>query len=186
MRYLKDSKLSISLASLNYRLSPRNQHPSHREDVIAALEYLQKWGMKEFILIGHSAGACLSFQAAYIEGCKGVIGAEGIYDLDGLVEEYPEYEFFVADAFGNDKATWREASPVNLRYDSSSLLVQLVQSTGDELLSPRQTELMQAKLQTTPVALQPISWIKGTHDASITTPEFFSIVKNFITQLLPS
>jgi kynurenine formamidase len=186
LKYLKDSKLRLSLASVNYRLSPPNQHPSHQQDVIAALEYLKKMGMKEFILVGHSAGACLSFQAAYVDGCKGVIGAEGIYDLEALVQEYPEYEFFVEDAFGKEKAIWREASPANIKYGSSSLVVQLVQSTQDQLLSPRQTELMQAQLQTTPVTLQPISWVKGTHDKAITTPQFFSVVEKFIARLLPS
>lgn len=142
--------------------------------------------MKEFILVGHSAGACISFQAAHVDGCKGVIGAEGIYDLEALVEEYPQYEFFVEDAFGKDKALWREASPLNLKYHSSSLVVQLVQSHQDELLSPRQTELMQANLQKTPVTLEPISWVNGNHDAVITTPQFFSVVEKFITRLLPS
>jgi kynurenine formamidase len=186
LKYLKESNLPVSLASLNYRLSPPNQHPSHQQDVIAALEFLRTRGMKEFILVGHSAGACLSFQAAHVEGCKGVIGAEGIYDLEALVQEYPQYEFFVEDAFDKDKEIWREASPLNLKYDSSSLIVQLVQSRQDQLLSPRQTELMQAKLQKTTVTLQPISWINGRHNAAITTTQFFSVVEKFITRLLPS
>jgi kynurenine formamidase len=184
LKYLKDSKLPVSLASVNYRLSPLNQHPSHQQDVIAALEFLGKMGMREFILVGHSAGACLAFQTAHVGGCKGVIGAEGIYDMEALIEEYSEYEFFVEDAFGKDKVIWREASPVNLKYDSS-LRVQLVQSTEDQLLSPRQTELMQAKLETTQVTVPPISWVKGTHGIAITTPSLFSVVKTFITQLLP-
>lgn len=142
--------------------------------------------MKEFVLVGHSAGACLSFQAAHVEGCKGIIGAEGIYDLEDLANEYPDYEFFIEDAFGKDKVVWREASPVNLNFESLALAITLVQSPEDQLLSPRQTELMQSKLQNTPVKLREISWIKGTHDISITTLEFFKVVHNFIIQLLPS
>ena len=185
LQYLQEKKLPVSLASINYRLSPAVQHPAHQEDVIAAIEFLkQQYGVKEFILVGHSAGACLSFQTCHVKGCKGVIGADGIYDVEDLAKEYPEYEYFIVDAFGNNEVIWREASPTNWRYDSPYLVVQLVQSTEDELLSPRQTELMQSRLKKTPVKLQEIAWIKGSHNASITTPEFFKIVHDFITQLL--
>jgi len=184
LQYLQETKLPVSLASVNYRLSPAVRHPAHQEDVTAAIAFLkQKYGMKEFILVGHSAGACLCFQTSHVKDCKGVIGVEGIYDVEDLVKEYPEYEDFIVDAFGINEVERREASPINLRYDSPFLVVQLVQSTEDELLSGRQTELMQSRLKKTPVKLQEISWIKGSHNTSITTPEFFKVVHGFIAQI---
>ena len=126
LNYLRKTDLSVALASLNYRLSPEVSHPSHRDDVITALEYLkEQYGMKDYILVGHSAGACLAFPSSpYYCGCKGIIGVEGIYDLEELVKEYPEYEDFVEEAFGRDKDVWRKASPTHLdlihRFDSQT------------------------------------------------------------------
>ena len=64
LNYLRGTDLPLTLASVNYRLSPAVRHPSHQEDVIAALTYLkEQYGMKEYILVGHSAGATLAFQS---------------------------------------------------------------------------------------------------------------------------
>jgi kynurenine formamidase len=105
LKYLRGTDLPLTLASVNYRLSPAVRYPSHQEDVIASLTYLkQQYGMKEYILVGHSAGAAVAFQSAQVSGCLGIIGVEGIYDLQELVNEYPEYEDFVEQAFGKDKA----------------------------------------------------------------------------------
>jgi len=141
--------------------------------------------MTKYVLFGHSAGACLAFQASHVSGCKGVIGVEGIYDLEDLVEEYPEYEEFVEEAFGRDTSVWQKASPTHLDFEST-LTVKLIQSTEDQLLSPRQTRLMFSKLKNTNVKLEEIAWIKGTHNSSITTPEFCSLVYALIAQTLNS
>ncbi|KAF8459006.1 Alpha/Beta hydrolase protein, partial [Terfezia claveryi] len=106
----------LNAASIDYRLSPHPahaavgetvNHPAHLEDVQAALKFLNDtYQMRNYILIGHSAGATLCFQ---ILGSgtpctellpKAVIGLAGIYDLRGLVEEYPDYRGFVEGAFG--------------------------------------------------------------------------------------
>ena len=187
LNYLrKTNSTTITLASLNYRLSPAVRHPGHQEDVIAALNYLkERYRMQEYILIGHSAGACLAFQVAHVPGCRGIVGVEGIYDLNELVEEYPEYQEFVEETFGKDKDVWRKASPTNIiSYFPLTLTVQLVQSTEDQLLSPRQTQLMFSQLQKTNITLNETAWIRGTHDISITTPEFSMVVYNFTIQIL--
>ena len=182
--FLRKTKLPVTLASLNYRLSPAVRHPSHQEDVIAALEYLkERYGMKEYVLVGHSAGACLAFQTAHVTGCKGIIGVEGIYDMEELVKEYPEYEDFVEKAFGRDKGLWQKPSPTHIDL-STALTIKLVQSSEDELLSPRQTELMYSRLKNMNVTLQDIAWIKGSHNTSITTQEFCSLVYDFVAQLI--
>ena len=174
----------MTLASLNYRLSPAVRHPSHQEDVIAALEHLKEhYSMKEYVLVGHSAGACLAFQSAHVSGCKGIIGVEGIYDMEELVKEYPAYEDFVEEAFGRDQSLWQKASPTHIDL-STALTIKLVQSTEDELLSPRQTELMYSRLKDVGVILQDIAWIKGSHDTSIRTQEFCALIYDFTAQLI--
>jgi acetyl esterase/lipase len=188
MNYLRKTDLMLPLASVNYRLSPAVRHPSHQEDVISVINFLKStYGMIEFVLVGHSAGGCLAFQCAHLDGCKGVISAEGIYDLEELVKEYPEYQGFVVEAFGENKAIWRKASPTNLAEAlPASLSALLVQSTEDELLSGRQTELMYGILQQASVELQKTVWINGGHDEAIRTEEFCSVVYNFVTQILKS
>ena len=131
----------LNAASINYRLSPHPshphlheqntaKHPDHLDDVLAALRHLcVKYGMTDYVLIGHSAGATLSFQclhelrqrrkgkAAVSGGGDGggggggalreprmVVGVEGIYDLASLVDEYPQYQGFVEGAFGEEAA----------------------------------------------------------------------------------
>ena len=185
LEYLHQRNLPVTLASLNYRLSPAARHPDHQQDVITALKYLvATYGMKEFLLVGHSAGACLAFQVGHVLGCKGIIGAEGIYDLPELLEEYPEYRDIVEGAFGVDKVVWKEASPTNMVQHLSNSTVQLIQSKEDELLSHRQTDLMQSILQKASMTGRDIAWIHGTHDGAITNEEFYTTVHNFIEQLL--
>ena len=188
MKYLRETELPLSLTSVNYRLTPAIQHPSHQEDIISAINFLQStYCMKEFVLVGHSAGGCLAFQCGHLEGCRGVIGVEGIYDLEELVNEYPAYLGFVAEAFGEDKTVWRKASPINLVEKlPTSLRVLLVQSTEDELLSTRQTKLMFPILEKAGVRLQKTTWIKGSHDEAIRTEEFCNIVKRFVAKILNS
>jgi kynurenine formamidase len=178
----------FSCASVNYRLSPDVQHPAHQLDVIASLKFLkQEYGMDEFILIGHSAGACLAFQSAeHVSTCRAIIGIEGIYDLRDLVQEYPNYEDFVESAFGKDKGLWATASPIHIatRWSNcSDVVVQLIQSMEDELLGPRQAEQMFSILQQHSVNLQEIGWIHGTHDSSIASSECHAIIHTLISRL---
>lgn len=125
--------------------------------------------MRNYILIGHSAGATLCFQilgsGTPCTGLlpKAVIGLAGIYDLRGLVEEYPDYRGFVEGAFGVT-STEVEVSPGKLhpwdymspakdpvcegyrRFIEGNHRIVLVQSAMDELLSVRQTGLMERAL----------------------------------------
>lgn len=144
------------IASINYRLSPypshptdpsdptdpdRNaRHPDHIADVLTALGFLQKrFGVKEYILAGHSCGATLALQACMddkrwdiyggirdgwggvfnVTKPRTVVGFNGLYDLAGFVENPPRgyerlreaYREFVTDAFGKDEKGWKEACP---------------------------------------------------------------------------
>jgi kynurenine formamidase len=189
LQHLLEKDLPINLASINYRLSPEIVHPGHQNDVIAALNYVKDhYGMKQYALVGHSAGACLAFQAGYVvPGCRGIVGVEGIYDLKQLVLQYPLYRGFVEESFGKEEKTWNDASPTtiaSMSHKGSSLKVQLVHSREDELLSPQQTEAMLSVLKDNADDIPDIAWVTGTHDETITLPDFFAIVHTFVHHIV--
>lgn len=99
-------KIKIACASLNYRLStPENdvKHPDHMNDVLTALEFLKRnYDLQNCLLLGHSAGATLAVQVfhEFRRQVLGMILFNGIYDLESLVDEYPDYNGFVTAAFG--------------------------------------------------------------------------------------
>lgn len=126
-------------ASIDYRLSPTVQHPTHMDDVILAIQHLvTEYGMENMILVGHSAGACIALQILaeltalkltsrmaddrqsnddYLsDKIKAVVAVEGIYDLKDLVCEYPGYRDFVCMAFGADELEWEDASPSSFNW----------------------------------------------------------------------
>ncbi|KAJ0424678.1 hypothetical protein BJY00DRAFT_276143 [Aspergillus carlsbadensis] len=136
------SPLPISrLASISYRLSahpshpqdpstePTNtlraaKHPDHIADIHAALSFLQtkyKFG-SNYVLVGHSCGATLAFQAVMrgIPSRKeyaapiGILGMAGIYDLRLLRDSHKgisAYQEFIEGAFGDDESLWDSVSP---------------------------------------------------------------------------
>jgi hypothetical protein len=156
--------------------------------LIAAIKSLKgNYDIENYVLADHSAGACIAFPVTAVDrDCKGVIGVEGIYDLVELVREYPEYEGFVSNAFGMDRESWKNASPTTIWSKSKfKPYIQLMQSKEDELLSPRQTQLMEAVLREHQyVYLEDTSWIPGNHGEAITTFEFEDRVGNYLCWFL--
>ena len=119
--------------SVNYRLSPAVQHPAHVEDVAKALawifDHIASYGgdPKRIFLMGHSAGAHLAAlvtaDEAYLNKLgkspamlSGVILLDSAgYDIPRKLDDFsdgpltrPLYE----GAFGKDRQTWIQASPV--------------------------------------------------------------------------
>ncbi|KAJ9667527.1 hypothetical protein H2201_002396 [Coniosporium apollinis] len=180
-------------ASLNYRLSPypshptdpsrpddaaRNaRHPDHLEDVTAALRWLSReynvgsvgrGPAYEYLLVGHSCGATLAFQALRELAARrgdysprsgygdlappaAVVGLCGIYDIPLLVEthSHPAYREFVEAAFGKEEREWAKASPVGgvgtLRDgdgEGGRCVVVLGHSVQDELVDRNQRDAM--------------------------------------------
>ncbi|KAI7055686.1 hypothetical protein KC339_g18340, partial [Hortaea werneckii] len=136
-------------ASINYRLSPypshpqspshpsdpaRNaHHPDHLNDILDALRHLQdtfSFGTR-YLLVGHSCGATLAFQAAMMQHQQqqqwnssaapppvpppiALLAVEGLYDLPALVayhSDSPIYQHLITNAFGPNPADWARASP---------------------------------------------------------------------------
>ncbi|KAK9241359.1 Alpha/Beta hydrolase protein [Lipomyces kononenkoae] len=211
-RQTKDMGISILRQSLStswggmtldYRLSPAVRHPTHLDDVLAALKFLvaeQGQLISHIMIVGHSAGACLALQVlatlraeptanddallmSLCDRIKVVVGIEGIYDLVELGNEYPSYKGFISEAFGDDEELWGQASPSSsqwgrlINHDSPlNPLIVLVQSTGDQLLSMNQTNLMRNILEG--AGWKPVVKVinGGSHDATVESKALFDVL----------
>lgn len=181
--------MPINAASLNYRLSSSHpspiRHPDHIDDVQAALQHLRThYGMREYALVGHSAGATLAFQAlaSAQHPPRAIYGLEGIYDLRALVAEYPDYRGFVEGAFGAEQAGW----PAPLALGGYTGLVVLAQSDSDELLSWRQTEEMKGRCEDTIGVGGGLRVVKvvGRHDEVLGCERVAGVVERYLRELV--
>ncbi|KAI5862940.1 alpha/beta-hydrolase [Durotheca rogersii] len=201
-----------AFASLDYRLSPHPgfpqdaattpaarlraaRHPDHLDDARAALAFLQRrfgFGAR-YVLAGHSAGACLAYQAllwpsaaaaaaAPLAPPRAVLGLEGIYDLRGAdARAAGAYAEFLAAAFGPRGPAWDAASPALARGASpyggvpGLALAALGHSPDDELVDAAETAAMAARLRAdgvvedaTAAADRPrlllVDGLRGSHD----------------------
>jgi arylformamidase len=119
--------------SVNYRLSPAVQHPAHVEDVAKALawifDHIANYGgdPKRIFLIGHSAGAHLAALVTADEDYLNKLGKSpamlsGVILLDSAGYDIPRNLDDFSDsplprpiyegAFGKDRQTWIQASPI--------------------------------------------------------------------------
>ncbi len=145
--------LGYVFVSLNYRLSApvgdpsRPMHPDHASDIGAAIAWLQANGGRyggdgsQIALLGHSAGAHLvalvGTDPTYVTEAGGRISGircVGSYDTASydLVQRSAETRL-VANAFGSDEATLRDASPATHLGDRTHLpdLQVVVRGTPD-------------------------------------------------------
>jgi kynurenine formamidase len=113
-------------------------HPQHVSDILHGLALLGSLGLSSgsYIFSGHSAGACLAFQAVlqppwhyglgYLRepSCPAaLLGLNGLYDLpalvtaDGLGASHAhlrdDYEEMLTTALGADQDDWPDASPAS-------------------------------------------------------------------------
>lgn len=153
------------------------KHPEHVLGVLTALAYLQSdLGIAhDYIVAGHSAGACLSFQVAMdpnrwsiaagrpVPNFKKpsiVVGLNGLYDLAGFIKNPPDshvhlvdiYDEFTRGAFGDDEEVWKEVCPAcvadwSTEWPEGKLFV-IVHSKQDELVPYSQAETIKSRLTT--------------------------------------
>ncbi|KAF4549617.1 Hypothetical protein D9617_20g026730 [Elsinoe fawcettii] len=187
-----------AIVSVNYTLSPfpshptkpytlgaaprdyarEAMHPKHIHDVLRALQYLRALDLRdgEYILTGHSAGACLAMQASLFPATHwglgaeynpprpaAVIGMNGLYDLNALVSDLGSshqhlggvYDDLIGIAFG-DKKDWDDYSPVGfdgvelgrrVTERKATTLVVIDQSREDQLVPTSQAGRLMAKLK---------------------------------------
>ncbi|OJD22104.1 hypothetical protein ACJ73_06552 [Blastomyces percursus] len=152
------------------------KHPDHLNDVQNAIAYLQdKFQFGErYILVGHSCGATLAFQAvmgsALSAGRTGsgttgpniklpiaIVGVEGIYDLRALrdtFKKFPVYQEFIEAPFGSDENVWDGVSPAKVEGQKgiegrwvNGRLATLAHSEADELVDIGQLRAMSKMLE---------------------------------------
>lgn len=153
------------------------KHPDHILAVITALSHLQNdLGIAlDYIIAGHSAGACMAFQVAVdskrwsIAGNSApkfkkpsvVVGLNGLYDLTGFIHNPPKshvhlldiYKEFTRGAFGDNEQVWKEVCPTSVVDWSTEWpegeLFFVVYSEGDELVPYSQTHIIKSRLKAT-------------------------------------
>lgn len=187
------------IASINYTLSPfpthptapydpvkdnhsdparEGYHPRAVQDVLRGFALLRKqFGLidKSYILSGHSAGACLTFQSSlkapqYWQSDvvrpptpAALVGLNGLYDLVELVQGLgpkhlamrEEYQRFQSITFGTDQSKWPAYSPARFDVDAMSArvkageipnLILLDQSVDDQLVPINQRQRLELQL----------------------------------------
>jgi acetyl esterase/lipase len=115
------AKNGVGVVIINYRLSPKVQHPAHIQDVARAFAWTHKNIAKHggdpdnFFVCGHSAGghlvALLSTNETYLkaEGLA-ISNIKGTIPLSGVFVITPSALF--KDIFTEDKDTVKTASPI--------------------------------------------------------------------------
>lgn len=198
---------NLPLAVLEYRLTPEVAHPAHINDVVSGLSLLTsstlleceggsaKWDRGNLALAGHSVGAFLCCQLALEppstlksfsvpssvrESIKSIVIIAGIYDLNDMLEEYPDYASWTEEAIGLDKENLAIESVSNWKmYEDEAgrkLRVFVVSGKEDELVSERQADLMVKRLKemlgNREEAIEKrlkvdYETVKGTHDSML-------------------
>lgn len=121
----------LAYASVNYRLSPAVQYPTHDDDVATAIGWLVEHGADygfdpaDIRLYGFSAGATIVASLATNEthlaaagldidalGCVAALDTEG-YDIAAAAVGTDTMGALYRDAFGDSPDVWAEASPIN-------------------------------------------------------------------------
>ncbi|KAF9976131.1 Kynurenine formamidase [Actinomortierella ambigua] len=194
------------------------QHPKHPMDVAAAIVHLyaeadkyNAYDRNRIYLSGHSVGAQLTglmvlrpndylIPAGVAAGLpdpkavhraiKGVIGVDGIYEVDKLWDQYPDYRGFIKQAFAESRERRLHGSPQGQSVkdqgeDFKLPLYAVIHSFDDELLDDVQSKGYFAYLQsivgtldTSRVQLEFGHW--GKHDELLQTDQFPKTVAKYI------
>jgi acetyl esterase/lipase len=194
---------------------PQAQHPKHVQDVAKALGYLYNnaqgnggYAPDRIFLVGHSAGGHITGLLTlrpdlYLDpvdqelglekgtlhsAIRGVIGVEGIYNVDRLLKKWPSYRDFVVQGFGEDPETLIHGSPEGQHVPGGAAFnlpyYAVIHSNQDELVDPDQAKDYHSYLQSIAgnakdkVALEFGDW--GTHDGMLQTAQFTETVAAFL------
>lgn len=148
------------------------RHPGHALDILECLTFLTSWegpsglgnvyDSKAVHLIGHSCAAhmlstifldsssitpSLTPTDAVRQSVKSIALSEGIYDIDLLLSDYPEYRlWFIAPAFG-DMESYRDFSVAEYSARTKDIRWLIVHSTGDTLVNLDQSKFMHGHLR---------------------------------------
>ncbi|KAF9171883.1 Kynurenine formamidase [Mortierella sp. AD011] len=195
---------------------PQAQHPKHVQDVATAIGYLHKhahdhggYNHERIYLVGHSAGGQITgllalrpdlylepveaklglHKGALYSAIRGVIGVEGIYNVDSLLKRWPSYRDFVIQGFGESPEALIQGSPDGQRVPSGQSFTipryAVIQSNQDELVEREQATEYFSHLQSVagaPVADRVVlefgDW--GKHDDMLQTTQFIETITKYV------
>lgn len=170
--------------SINYRLSPDVKHPAHVNDLAAALDWVHQnidnygGNPENIVLMGHSAGANMVAQVATdhsylkaknvpIRSIKGVVALDGAgYNIESVFEsERDRVKKIYRKAFGNDRETWRQASPVNHVQNGEYIPPFLLLYAGHRTMSEQAAQTLKNKLEQTGHSAKLIHYPEENHSS---------------------
>lgn len=206
-------RTGFAVALPNYRLSPREpspgtelHHPAHSEDVLEALEALQKFELpvdgirtlydaSKIYLGGHSCGAhilssifldssavtpSLRPSDALLSSVQSITVSEGLYDLDLLLNNFPDYRGFVSGAFG-DLASFEQFSTTGYKEIKAEIRWLVIHSKGDELVDLAQSRAFFDHLTSRGASVVgEFERLDGKHNEVFGQSEYAQIVSEFI------
>ncbi|XXY49363.1 alpha/beta hydrolase [Sorangium sp. So ce269] len=179
----------LAVAAINYRLAPRHTFPAQRDDVLAAVTWLQENAARleldpsRVALLGRSAGGQLALLAAYTAGDPAIRGAVALYAPSDLnwSWEHPTNPLVL-----DSPKTLREylggtPAQVKDRYDAASAIdfvvpgsppTLLIHGTRDELVFAEQSRRLERRLAeaSVPHLLLELPWATHGCDANPAGP----------------
>lgn len=150
--------------SINYRLSPDYQFPTHAYDVARAFFWIknniQHYGghPDKIYLLGHSAGghlaALIALDKRYLAAfglassdISGIIGLDSAaYHLPSLFAAEPENQYLFSWAFGDNPEDWEKASPINYVREGLNIPPFLLLVAGGREVSKTVNQIFDQKL----------------------------------------
>ena len=149
----------------SYRLAPKHRWPAQIEDAAAVVALVKEkaasWGgdPQKIFLVGHSAGGQLAMLLLYDDkhlakhklaptDIKGVVAVSAVFDLRAPLDEDQAdggFARFIGPVFGQDVATLRAASPVDVARKTGTPLL-FITGTSDYAAMRAQTEQMSRAL----------------------------------------
>ncbi|KIY64237.1 alpha/beta-hydrolase [Cylindrobasidium torrendii FP15055 ss-10] len=148
------------------------QHPAHAQDILRLLTFIPTWSGPDssngrpfdenrIFLIGHSCAAHmlasifldssavtpeLTPSPAMLLAVRGLILAEGIYDIDALVDRFPNYRMWFIDGAFGERDSYADVSVTSLPTRTTHIRWLILHSTADELVNIEQSEAMHRHL----------------------------------------
>lgn len=164
------AKQGIVMVGVNYRLSPQYMHPTHVQDVAAAINWVYRnidgfGGNPDRIsLLGHSAGAHL---VALVATNPTYLGAYGLSPDSVLTNVFPidtaSFDLIhasrftsnlIREAFGTDERVLKEASPIWNVHRGGSYPPFIMAATQVRDDAVETSQILQQKLRDTGVSAE--------------------------------
>ncbi|HMQ34275.1 MAG TPA: alpha/beta hydrolase [Chloroflexaceae bacterium] len=186
-RYLAGRGYAV--AAISYRLAPAWPFPAARDDVLAAVAFLKgraaALGLDpaRIVLLGRSAGGQLALLAAYSAGDPAILGAVSFYGPTDMVYGYENpsnplvidsrgvLEAYLDGTPATAPAAYAAASPIAFVGPAAPPTL-LVHGGRDELVTPRQSERLAARLEEAgrPHLLLALPWATHGADFNLSGP----------------